>query len=40
MINQWAEEKRWIFCFDLKEESDLACLTENEREFQMTGPIY
>ena len=24
----------------MKEESDVACLTEIEREFQMTGPIY
>ena len=38
--NQYAEEKRWVFSFDLKEESDMACLTEKEREFQMTGPIY
>ncbi|WP_419652715.1 hypothetical protein, partial [Thiolapillus sp.] len=38
--NQSAEEKRWVFIFDLKEESDVACLTEKEREFQMTGPIY
>ena len=30
----------WVFNFDLKEESDVACLTEKEREFQMTGPIY
>ena len=37
--NQQAEEKRWVFSFDLKEESDVACLTEKEREFQMTGPI-
>ena len=26
--NQQAEEKRWVFSFDLKEESDVACLTE------------
>ena len=38
--NQKAEEKRWVFSFDLKEESDMACLTEKEKEFQMTGPIY
>ena len=31
--NQWAEEKRWVFSFDLKEESDVTCLTEKEREF-------
>ena len=40
VINQWAEEKRWVFLFDLKEESDVACLTEKGREFQMTGPMY
>ena len=38
--NQYAEEKRWVFSFDMKEESVVACLTEKEREFQMTGPIY
>ena len=38
--NQNAEEKRWVFSFDLKEESDVACLTEKEREFQLTGPMY
>ena len=38
--NQKAEEKRWVFSFDLIEESDVACLTEKEREFQMTGLIY
>ena len=31
---------RWVFSFDLKEESDVACLREKGREFQMTGPIY
>ena len=40
MRNQYAEEKRWVFRFNLKEENDVACLTEKEREFQMTGPIY
>ena len=40
MINQYAEQKRWIFSFDLKEESDVMCLIEKGREFQMTGPIY
>ena len=40
MVNQYAEEKRWVFSFDLKEQIDVACLTENGREFQMTGPIY
>ena len=40
VINQYAEEKRWVFSFDLKEESDMACLTEKGREFQMTGPKY
>ena len=28
------------FSFDLKEKSDVACLTEKGREFQITGPIY
>ena len=35
-----SRQKRWVFSFDLKEESDMACLTEKEREFLMTGPIY
>ena len=35
-----SRQKRWVFSFDLKEESDVAYLTEKEREFQMTGPIY
>ena len=26
-----------VFSFDLKEESDVACLTEKGREFKMTG---
>ena len=30
----------WVFSFDLKEESDVAYLTEKGREFQITGPIY
>ena len=29
---QDAEEKRWVFNFDLKEESEEACLTERGRE--------
>ena len=37
---QHAEEKRWVFTFDLKEESEEECLTEIGREFQMTGPTY
>ena len=40
VINLWAEEKRWVFSFNLKEECYVACLTEKGREFQMTGPIY
>ena len=35
-----SRQKRWVFSIDLKEESDVACLTEKEREFQMTSPIY
>ena len=30
VINQQAEEKRWVFSFYLKEESGVACLTEKE----------
>ena len=32
MITQQAEEKRWLFNFDLKEGSDVVCLTEKGRE--------
>ena len=38
--NQKAEEKRWVFSFNLKDESDEAYLTEKGREFQITGPMY
>ena len=39
MTNWSAEEKRWVFSFDLKEASEEACLTERGREFQMTPLI-
>jgi len=35
-----AVEKRSVFSFDLKEESEDKCLTERGREFQVTGPMY
>ena len=40
--NQYAEENRWVFSFDLKDvtESEDECLTERGREFQITGPMY
>ena len=38
--DQYAEEKRWVFGFDLKEESEDECLTERGRKFQSTGPMY
>ena len=34
------KRRRGFSMFYLKEESNVACLTEKEREFQMTGPIY
>ena len=37
--NRDAEEKRWVFSFDLKEESK-ECLTERGREFQITCPMH
>ena len=37
---RYAEEKRWLFSFDLKEESEDECLTERGSEFQSTGPMY
>ena len=33
--NQYAGKKRWGFSFDLKEESEDACLTQKVREFQI-----
>ena len=33
---QYAEEKRWVFSFDLKDESEDS-LTERGREFQIPG---
>ena len=35
-----SEGKRWVFSFDLKEESEDECQTERGREFQITGPMY
>ena len=38
--DQYAEQKSWVFSFDLKEESEDECLTERGSEFQSTGPMY
>ena len=38
--DQYAEEKRWVFSFDLKEPNEDECLTERGREFQITGQMY
>ena len=38
--NQYAEEMRWVFSFDLKEVSKEECLTKTGREFQISGPVY
>ena len=38
--NQYAEEKRCFFSFDLKEESEEECLTEIGGEFQIMGLMY
>ena len=38
--DQYEDEKRWVFRFDLKDESEDKCLTERGREFQITGPMY
>ena len=40
MTDQYGEEKRWGFSFDLKEESKDECQTERGREFQITGLTY
>ena len=37
-ISQYAEEKRWVFSFNIKEKKQY--LTERGRELQMTGPMY
>ena len=34
---QYAEEKRWVFSFGFKEESEDECLTERGRKFQSTS---
>ena len=39
MSDQYAEEKRWVFSFYLKEESEGECLIERGKEFQSTGPM-
>ena len=39
-MNQYAKEKMWVFTFDLKEESEEACMTERGVEFQMTELVY
>ena len=38
--DQYPEEKRWVFIFDLKEESVDEYLKERGREFPITGPMY
>ena len=40
MTNQYAEEKSWVFSFDLIEESEEECLTQGGRDFQIIGPRY
>ena len=37
MTDQYAEEKRWVFSFDLREWRRIP---DREREFQSTGPKY
>ena len=36
--DRYAEEKRRIFSFDVKESEDI--ITEREREFQIIDPMY
>ena len=38
--NQYAEEKRWFFSSEIKEESEEECLTEIGGEFQFMGLMY
>ena len=39
-ISIYVEGKRWVFSFDLKEESEDECLTGRGSEFHSTGPMY
>ena len=39
ITDQYAEEKKWVFSFYLKERSVDECLIEIGREFQITGPV-
>ena len=40
MENLLAEDKKWVFSFDLKEESDVACLTEKGRvQFRVSDQL-
>ena len=38
--DQYAEEKRWVFSFDLKEASENECLTEREEGSSRTRVQY
>ena len=37
--NLYAEEERWVFSFDLKQQSEDECLTERGREFHIPDPM-
>ena len=37
--DEYAEEKRWVLRFDLKEGSEDECRTEGGREFQIAGDL-
>ena len=37
--DRYAQEKRRVFSFDLREQSENECLTERGREFHITGPM-
>ena len=38
--DQSTDEVGWVFSLDLKEKSEVECLTEKGREFQITGPMH
>ena len=40
MTDQYAEEKRWVFSFDLKEANENKCLTEREKGNSRTQVQY
>ena len=38
--DQCTDEVGWVFSLDLKEKSEVECLTAKGREFHITGPMH